>query len=101
MVAQHFHPTNAALLALLSGAGPAQLPGTVCDHCGKTAEQASVKLLKSCGSCYGMRYCSAECSAAAWPAHKAACKERVKARQKAVGVKVVCTRKSELPNVLP
>ena len=89
MLAQKKHPTNAALLALLSGAGPAHLPGTVCDHCGKTAEQATVPFLKSCGACYGMRYCGAACSAAAWPGHKAACKARVAEREEKSKPRVV------------
>ena len=54
---------------------------TVCDHCGKTAEQASVPCLKTCGACHGMRYCSAACSAAAWPGHESACKARVAERK--------------------
>ena len=74
MLAQRFHPTNAPLLALLSGAGPAQPPGTVCDHCGKTAEQASVSALKGCNQCHAARYCDAVCQKAAWQEHKAACK---------------------------
>ena len=94
-VAQLRHPTNAALLALLSGAGPAALPGTVCDHCGKTAEQASVRNLKSCGACYGMRYCGAACSAAAWAGHKTTCKERVKEREKRTTVEVVGDRSQQ------
>jgi ankyrin repeat protein len=77
MAAEHFHPSNAALHALLSGAGPAALPGTVCDHCGKTPAQTSVPYLKTCGDCQSMRYCGAACSAAAWSGHKAACKARV------------------------
>ena len=75
-LARRKHPTNAPLLALLSGQGPAVLPGTVCDHCGKTAEQASVHSLKSCGGCQAARFCGAACIAAAWPGHKKACKER-------------------------
>ena len=82
MVAQEYQPTNAALLALLSGAGPAQLPGTVCDHCGKTAEQAKVKNLKECGKCYAARFCCEACLAAAWPGHKKECKARAEAREK-------------------
>ena len=90
MLAQHYHPANAALLALLSGgASPAQLPGTVCDHCGKTAEQAAVSHLRSCGACFEMRYCGAACSAAAWPAHKAACKERRAEREKRTEARLV------------
>ena len=82
LLAQQKHPTNAPLLALLSGGSPAQpLPGTVCDHCGKTAAQASVPFLKTCGSCHGMRYCGAVCSAAAWPGHKAACRARAAERE--------------------
>ena len=77
MVAQHFQPNNAALLALLSGQGPALLPGTNCDHCGKTPAQASVPYLKTCDECQSVRYCSAACSAAAWRGHKAACRARV------------------------
>ena len=81
MLAQHFHPTNAALLALLSGAGPANPPGTVCDHCGKTAAQASVNSLKACSECHAVRYCSAACGAAAWKGHKKACRARAKERE--------------------
>ena len=89
MVAQHFHPTNVALLAVLSGAGPANPAGTVCDHCGKTAEQASVKLLKVCGNCHGARFCNAACQTAAWPGHKAACKARMKEREAATKPKII------------
>jgi MYND finger len=88
MIALEEHPTNTALHALLSGAGPAQLPGTFCDHCGKTAEQASVTSLKTCGACHGMRYCSAACQKAAWPAHKAACKARAAEREEATKVNI-------------
>jgi ankyrin repeat protein len=81
MIAQHYHPTNAALLALLSGDGPSQPPGLVCDHCGQTAEGASVDALRPCGRCYVVRYCGKECQLAAWPGHKAACKARVEERE--------------------
>ena len=83
MFAQREHPTNAALLALLSGAGPVQPPGTVCDHCGKTAAQASVNSLKACSECHAVRYCGAACSAAAWKGHKKACRARAKEREEA------------------
>ena len=79
--AQHWHPTNAALLALLSGAGPANPPSTVCDHCGKTAAQASVNSLKGCSECHAVRYCGAACGAAAWKGHKKACRARARERE--------------------
>ena len=95
MLAQHKHPTNAALLAVLSGNGPAQpLPGTVCDHCGKTAEQASVKLLKVCGNCHAARFCNAACQTAAWPGHKASCKARVKEREEKTKIRISETNPS-------
>ena len=83
MCAQEGHPEKASMIELLSGRGPANPPGTVCDHCGKTAEQASVPWLKTCGACHGMRFCSSACQAAAWPGHKAACKVRVAEREEA------------------
>ena len=89
MVAQEDHPDNAALLALLSGAGPAILPGTVCDHCGKTAAQASVNNLKACSECHAVRYCGAACGAAAWPGHKKACRARAKEREEATKPNIV------------
>ena len=77
MIAQQYHPNNAALLALLSGASPARPPGTVCDHCGKTTAEASISSFKACGHyCHNARYCNAACSAADWPSHKAACRAR-------------------------
>ena len=89
MLAQHGHPTNAPLLALLSGAGPANLPGTVCDHCGKTAAQASVNSLKACSECHAVRYCGAACGAAAWKGHKKACRARAKEREEKTKVTIV------------
>ena len=83
LAAQHFHPSNAALIALLSGQGPAQLPGTVCDHCGKTAAQASVNNLKGCEQCQAVRYCGAACQTAAWQGHKKACRARAAEREAA------------------
>ena len=81
MIAQRVQPGNAALLALLSGRGSAQPPGTACDHCGKTAAQASVRLLRGCDGCHDARYCGAACQAAAWPGHKAACRMAAAARE--------------------
>ena len=83
MHARQFQPTNEALHALLSGHGPANPPGTVCEHCGKTAAQASVSSLKVCGNCRAARFCNAACQTAAWPGHKVACKARVKEREEA------------------
>jgi Ankyrin repeats (3 copies)/MYND finger len=87
--AQHSQPTNAALHALLSGAGPAHLPGTVCDHCGKSPAQASVPYLKTCGACQSVRYCCAACSAAAWRGHKAACQAHVAELAARTGIEVI------------
>ena len=81
MLAQHNYPTNAALLELLSGDGPAQPPGLACDHSGKTAEETSGKGLRLCGQCYVVRYCGKVCQLAAWPEHKAACKARAAERE--------------------
>ena len=89
MLAQHLHPTNAPLLAMLSGNGPAQLPGTVCDHCGKTPEQASVNILKACGNCHAVRFCGTDCAAAAWPVHKMACRARKAELEEATRTRVI------------
>jgi hypothetical protein len=89
MIAQHNHPTNAALLSLLSGNAPAQPLCLVCDHCGLTAEQASVRSLKDCGKCYAVRYCGRECQLTAWPGHKEACKAKVKEREEKTRVRIV------------
>ena len=83
MLALQMQPTNSALLALLSGAGPAQPPGTVCDHCGKTAAQASVNNLKGCEQCQAVRYCCTACQLAAWRGHKKACRARAAEREAA------------------
>ena len=80
MLAQHHQPTNVALLALLSGAGTPQPLSLMCDHCGKAAEEASVKSLGLCRDCRDVRYCSKECQAVAWPGHRAAYRARVKER---------------------
>jgi ankyrin repeat protein len=89
IIAQHFHPTNAALLALLSGTGPAQPPGLVCDGCGLSAEQAGVTKLRECSKCYDVRYCGKQCQLAAWPGHRETCKAKVKEREEKTRVEMV------------
>jgi ankyrin repeat protein len=89
MLAQQQHPTKASLLALLSGAGPEHPPGTVCDRCGKTAEQAGIRCLKVCGFCQNARYCCEACAAADWRAHKRACREHVAEREERTRARVV------------
>jgi cytohesin len=75
MLAQQKQPANTELHALLAGGGPAQAPGTLCDHCGKPESETE---LKSCGGCLVARYCSFNCANAAWSSHKEEC-QRVKA----------------------
>ena len=78
MCARQQHPTKASLLALLSGAGPEHPSGTVCDRCGKTAEQAGVHSLMVCSGCHIAFYCCEACAKAAWRrgGHKAVCVAR-------------------------
>jgi len=75
MLAQHQHPSNAALLDVLAGRGPAVLPGTGCDHCGATSGPDG-RSIKICNGCHAARFCGAACYAAAWPAHKAECRRK-------------------------
>jgi ankyrin repeat protein len=77
MDAQQEHPANAELHALLAGGGPAQAPGTLCDHCGEP--EAETKL-KSCIDCLVARYCSVACANAAWRSHKTECRRITAAR---------------------
>ena len=84
MVAQHFHPGNAALIALLSGNGPANLPGTVCDHCGKPAGRRML----ACAVCQLVRYCDSACQVAAWPGHKKESEAEKAERERRTGVRV-------------
>jgi hypothetical protein len=78
MLARQQHATNASLLALLSGAGPEHPSGTVCDRCGKTAEQAGVRALKVCSGCHIAFYCCDACAKTDWRrgGHKAVCVAR-------------------------
>ena len=85
--AQHEHPSNVALLELLSGRGPANPPGTVCDHCGKPA--ATVRKMLACGVCQLVRYCSSACQVTAWPGHKKACNAEKAVRQKRTALRIV------------
>jgi hypothetical protein len=87
MVAQHEHPSNAELHALLAGEGPALAPGTVCDHCGRP-EEAS-RHLKNCDGCRAARYCGVACQTAAWPAHKEECRRRKAERERITAVTIV------------
>ena len=77
--AQRLHPTKADLIALLSGNGPAGLPGTVCAACGKTATLF-------CPACGDEVYCGAECMELARAGHEAACKARQAELRKATTV---------------
>jgi hypothetical protein len=82
MLARQQHPTKASLLALLSGAGPEHPSGTVCDCCGKTAEQAGVRSLKVCSGCHIAFYCCDACAKADWRrGHKAVCIARAAERE--------------------
>ena len=83
MIAQQEHPSNAALLELLSGRGPVNPPGTVCDHCGKPA--SAVRKMLACGVCQSVRYCSSACQVAAWPGHKKACDAEKAERERSTG----------------
>ena len=86
MMTQRKHPANAELLALLSGRGPADAPGTTCNHCG--AREADAQL-RACSGCYSVRYCGVTCSKTAWPAHKEDCRRRQAEREKSTTVNFV------------
>jgi len=75
MAAQHFHPSDTALIDFLAGRGPAHAPGTVCDECGRPEPEVR---LSYCTGCLRARFCGSACAVAAWPAHRAEC-QRVKA----------------------
>ena len=77
-LAQEYHPDKASMLELLSGNGPANLPGTVCDHCAKAAGRKMV----ACSACQIVRYCDAACQLAAWPGHEAECEAEKARREK-------------------
>ena len=79
-IAHKKHPSSAALIELLSGRGPTNPPGTVCDHCGKPA--AAVRKMLACGVCQLVRYCSSACQVAAWKGHKKACNQEKEKREK-------------------
>jgi hypothetical protein len=82
MLARRRNPTQASLLALLSGAGPEHPSGTVFDRCGKTAEQAGVHSLKVCSGCHIAFYCCDACAKADWRrGHKAVCIARAAERE--------------------
>ena len=81
-LAQAEHPDNASLTELLSGRGPANLPGTVCDHCGKPAGRRML----ACGVCQSVRYCDSACQVAAWPGHKKECEAEKAKREWRTGI---------------
>ena len=71
MHAQHEHPSNSALLELLSGRGGEHPPGVGCDPCGGVSADG---MMQTCIGCNAARYCSAACAALHWRAgHKAEC----------------------------
>jgi hypothetical protein len=75
--AQAKHPGKASLHELLAGRGPANLPGTVCDHCAKPAGRKMVV----CSACEIVRYCDAAFQQAAWEGHEADCKAEEAVRE--------------------
>ena len=78
-VAQQKHLSNTTLIDLLAGRGPAHLPGTLCDQCGRPESEV---YLRSCNGCLRARFCGNACLRAAWPTHRAEC-QRVKAVREA------------------
>jgi Ankyrin repeats (3 copies) len=49
------HPDKASLHELLAGRGPANLPGTVCDHCAKPAGKRMVSCVQRLSDCALLR----------------------------------------------
>jgi len=88
MLAQQEHPAKMALLDVLSGRGPAVLPGTGCDHCG-TASGADGRSVKICNGCHSARFCGPACLAAAWPAHKVECRRKAAEEKAAAQARIV------------
>ena len=98
-VAQHYQPSNGALHALLSGNAAAP-PAAVCRHCGQ-AENATARLLRSCGACFGAR---GLCGASAWPGQRQSkeCQARKAERERATRVgRVPSCRPRERPLLAP
>jgi len=88
MLAQREHPSNAALLELLSGRGSEHPPGVGCDQCGGVSADG---MMMTCIGCNAARYCSAACAALHWRGHKAECERLAAAREAKTRVKVVAT----------
>jgi len=87
MIAQQDHPSNAALLELLSGRGPEYPPGVGCDQCGGVSADG---MMQTCIGCNAARYCSAACAALHWRAgHEAECERLVAEREEQTRVKIV------------
>lgn len=60
---------------------PVELEGPACEQCGcdeATVEGETASNLKKCGKCLGVQYCSRECQAEDWKAHKPFCKSAKK-----------------------
>jgi len=86
MCAQQEHPSNAALLELLSGRGAEHPPGVGCDQCGGVSADG---MMMTCIDCNAARYCSAACATLHRREHKAECKRLVAARDEDTRVRIV------------
>jgi len=86
MLAQQEHPSNAALLELLSGRGAEHPPGVGCDQCGGVYADG---MMMTCICCNAARYCSAACAALHWRGHEVECKRLVAAREEGMRILIV------------
>ena len=73
-------PTNASLLALLSGTWVGPLPGTACERCSTMPDSA----LMHCSGCLSVRYCCPRCATTDWPRHAEYCRRRKMVRETGV-----------------
>jgi len=86
MLAQRKHPSNAALLELLSGRGSEHPPGVGCDQCGGVSADG---LMMTCIDCNAARYCSAACATLHWRGHKRECERLAAAREEQTRVHLI------------